>query len=198
MLLVDFVLLSIIVGLLRKGSLKKIGEIPIRKLELIFLSLIIRYLPLFLKGSLKEYVVQYILVVSFISYGLLLYSLLSNWHLKPLRIVTLGVLLNFLAIIANGGKMPVSLLAVDFAGLGDFKQDLFNPLYPYHVAMMPKTRFKIFGDIFPLPKPYPNPKVFSLGDVLMGIGVFSLIQEAMLKKKSASDKISRRKLKRNL
>lgn len=198
MLLVDFVLLSIIIGLLRRGSLKKLGEIPIKKLEIIFLSFVIRYFPLFLKGPLKGYVADYILAISFISYGLLLYSLLSNWHLKPLRIVTLGVLLNFLAIIANGGKMPVSLWAVDVAGLGDFKQDLFSPLYPYHTAMTPETRFKIFGDIFPLPKPYPNPKVFSLGDVLMGIGVFSLIQEAMLKKKSASDKISKRKLKRNL
>lgn len=192
MLLVDFMILSMTIGLLRGGSLQRLAEIPIKRPELIFLSFIIRYLPVILGGSLKGYIVQHMSILSLISYGLLLYSLLSNWHLKPLRIATLGVLLNFLAIIANGGKMPVSLWAVDVAGLGDFKQELFSPLYPYHAAMTSETKFKLFGDILPLPKPYPNPKVFSLGDVLMGLGVFTLIQEAMLKKKSANDKIGRR------
>jgi len=190
--LIDFIILSIIVGILRDGNLKSLGEIPLKKLELIFLSFIIRYTPLVLKNPFKELISKYMLVISLLSYGLLLYSLFANWHLRPLRLVTLGVLFNFLAIFLNGGKMPVSLWAVDAAGLEEFKSDLFNPDYPYHVAMTSTTRLKIFGDIIPLPRPYPRPKVFSIGDLLMAIGVFFLVQEAMLKKKSLSDKIEKK------
>ncbi|MCG0276837.1 MAG: DUF5317 domain-containing protein, partial [Thermosediminibacteraceae bacterium] len=115
--MIDFIILSIIVGILRDGNLKSLGEIPLKKLELIFLSFIIRYTPLVLKNPFKELISKYMLVISLLSYGLLLYSLFANWHLRPLRLVTLGVLFNFLAIFLNGGKMPVSLWAVDAAGL---------------------------------------------------------------------------------
>ncbi|MCG0275308.1 MAG: DUF5317 domain-containing protein [Thermosediminibacteraceae bacterium] len=191
-MLLDFMALSIIVGILRRGKFKNLAEIPLKKVEIIFLSFIIRYIPLFMKSSFKEFFSEYMLLISVTSYVLLLYGLCSNWHLKPMRLVALGVLLNFLAIIASGGKMPVSLWAVDAAGLEEFKSDLFNPDYPYHVAMTSTTRLKIFGDIIPLPRPYPRPKVFSIGDLLMAIGVFFLVQEAMLKKKSLSDKIEKK------
>ncbi|ADL08446.1 conserved hypothetical protein [Thermosediminibacter oceani DSM 16646] len=190
--MIDFMIISFIIGFLRKGNLKGLSEIPLRRLEIIFASFIIRYMPLFLKGSLKEFASNHIIAISIISYTLLLCGLFSNWHIKPLRPVAIGVFLNFLVIVANGGKMPVSLWAVDAAGLQDYKADLFNPDYLYHTALTPSTRLAILGDIIPLPRPYPNPRVFSIGDLLMAAGVFILIQEAMLKKMSSSGKIKGR------
>ncbi|TYP57824.1 DUF5317 domain-containing protein [Thermosediminibacter litoriperuensis] len=189
MLLIDFMVISFIIGFLRRGNLKGLTEIPMRRLELIFLSFIIRYAPLFLKGPFKEFASNYIMAISIISYTLLLSGLFSNWHIKPLRAAAIGVLMNFLVIVANGGKMPVSLWAVDAAGLQEFKSDLFNPDYLYHTALTSSTRLALLGDIIPLPRPYPRPRVFSIGDLLMAAGIFFLVQDAMLKKKPSSGKI---------
>ncbi|HHW03178.1 MAG TPA: DUF5317 domain-containing protein [Thermoanaerobacterales bacterium] len=188
-MLVDFLIISIAIGLLRKGNFKSLSKIPLKKLELIFISFIIRYLPLFLKGNLLEMAARFNIITVSASYLILLYALASNWQIKTLRLVTIGVFLNYVVILANGGKMPVSIPALDIAGLTDLKPLLFDPSYLYHTAIDSATRLKLLGDILPLPPPYPRPRVFSVGDLLMGMGIFLTIQDAMLKKSDASGKI---------
>jgi len=188
-MLIDFVVISIIVGLLRRGNFKNLSGIPLRKVEFIFISFIIRYLPLVLKGSLLEAAARFNIVIVSVSYLLLLYALLSNWHIKSMRLILLGVFLNFIVIAVNGGKMPVSIPALNIVGLDELKPLLFDPSYLYHAAIDPASRLNFLGDIFPLPPPYPRPRVFSIGDLLMGIGIFLTIQQAMLKKKLTSGKI---------
>ncbi|MCR4431678.1 MAG: DUF5317 domain-containing protein [Tepidanaerobacteraceae bacterium] len=188
-MLIDFLVISIIIGILRGGSLKNLSAIPIKNLELIFVSFIIRYLPLVLKGDLYNIAARYNFIISSASYLLLIYALFSNRHIKAMRLVTVGVVLNFIAIVANGGKMPVSIQALDMTGLNELKPLLFDPSYLYHKAIDSATKLSFLGDIFPLPPPYPRPRVFSLGDLMMGIGVFSIVQRAMLKKSEAGGKI---------
>jgi len=45
-----------------------------------------------------------------------------------------------------------------------------------------KTLFKFLADVIPLSPPFPDPSVISAGDFLLFYGVFSLIQNAMVKK----------------
>ncbi|MDI3481807.1 MAG: hypothetical protein PWQ97_1462 [Tepidanaerobacteraceae bacterium] len=188
-MLIDFVVISIITGLLRGGSFKKLSSIPLKRLELIFFSFILRYLPLYLKGNALHVASRYNLAIASISYLLLLYALFCNWHIKAMRLVTIGVVLNFAAIAANGGKMPVSIPALDMTGLNELKPLLFDPSYLYHKAVDSTTKLRFLADILPLPPPYPRPRVFSIGDLLMGIGIFIIIQRAMLKKSEAGGKI---------
>lgn len=188
-MLIDFLVISIIIGLLRGGNFKNLSAIPLRKLELIFVSFIIRYLPLILKGNIFDFAARYNFIISSTSYLLLIYALFSNRHIKAMRLVTIGVVFNFIAIVANGGKMPVSIPALDMAGLNELKPLLFDPSYLYHKAIDSATKLSFLGDIFPLPPPYPRPRVFSVGDLLMGIGIFLIIQRAMLKKSEAGGKI---------
>lgn len=188
-MLIDFIVISIVIGLLRRGSFKNLSQIPLKKLELIFLSFVIRYLPVVLKGGLFKMAARYNIIIVFLSYALLLYALYSNWQIKTMRLLTLGVFLNFVVILSNGGKMPVSLPALDIAGLHALKPLLFDPNYLYHSAIGINTRIAFLGDIIPLPPPYPRPRVFSIGDFLMGVGIFLTIQDAMLKKTPSSGKI---------
>ena len=187
-MLVDFLLVSIIIGLVRRGSLNDLANMPFKKIEGIFLSFAIRYIPLVLRGELYEIAVLYHPFIVATSYILLLYVLFLNWHIKPLRLVALGVFLNFLVIIANGGKMPVSVPTAEAVGLYEFIPLLSDADYLYHTAVSGTTSFKYLGDIIPLPPPYPKPRVFSIGDLAMGIGVFFTLQEGMLKKTSSGDK----------
>jgi len=41
------------------------------------------------------------------------------------------------------------------------------------------TRFIFLGDVLKTPPLYPLPKMYSIGDVLLAIGVFAFIQGAM-------------------
>jgi hypothetical protein len=188
-MLFDFLLVSIAVGLIRRGSIKNLAKLPLKNIELIFVSFVIRYIPLLAKGRLSEIAVRYNLLIIIAAYGMLVFVIASNFHIKNMWLVGMGVLLNFLVIVANGGKMPVSISAVEIAHLYDLKPLLFDPGYIYHTAVDSATRLKYLADIIPLPPPYPKPRVFSVGDLAMGIGMFFIIQHVMLKKNVASDKI---------
>jgi len=188
-MLIDFLVISLLIGLLRKGKLLNFAHIPLEKIELIILSFLLRYLPLVTMKFANDFTIKYNIVFASLSYLLLIYSLYCNWHIKPFRLIALGVILNFVVILANGGKMPVSLSAVDIAGLHDFKPLLFDEEYLYHAAINSATNLTFLSDIIPLPPPYPRPRVFSIGDLAMGIGMFMFIQQAMLKKWSTDDKI---------
>lgn len=178
-MLVDFLVISLLVGLFRGGKLKGLAQIPIKNIEFIFLSFAIRYLPLILKGSLFDLAVRLNWLVVTISYMLLLYVLTTNMHIKAVGLVALGVFMNYLVIFANGWKMPVSIWALELARLEDLKELLFDPNYLYHTALDSTTKLRFLADVIPMPPPYPKPRVFSLGDFTMSLGLFFVIQKYM-------------------
>mgnify|MGYP000140951698 CR=1 FL=1 len=188
-MLVDVMIISVIIGLLRKGSFSNLAKLPLKNLHLIFFSFFVRYIPFYLKGDFHVFAVKYNIFFVIISYGLMLYAIASNFHLKPMVLSALGVFLNAVVIVANGGKMPVSLKALEIANLNYLRPLLFSNDYLYHTALGAYTKLQFLGDIIPLPPPYPRPRVVSIGDIILGIGIFWLIQLGMLKKHLLSDKI---------
>ncbi|GAI52871.1 unnamed protein product, partial [marine sediment metagenome] len=108
-----------------------------------------------------------------------------NKTLKGIKIIALGIISNFIAIVANGGHMPVLLSSLYKAGLDDFALVLKEGTYVTHALVTEKTLFRFLADVIPLSPPFPDPSVVSAGDFLMFYGVFSLIQNAMLKKQNS-------------
>jgi hypothetical protein len=106
------------------------------------------------------------------TYALAAACLLRNLDVRFVWLVGVGGLLNLVAIAANGGVMPASSGALDRAGLeaqsGDFaNSDLVDDA---HVAFL--------GDVFAVPAGWPGANVFSVGDVLMLMGVFLAVHAA--------------------
>ncbi len=95
-----------------------------------------------------------------------------NWRLGGMWIVALGALSNLAAITANGGFMPTDAGALALAGLGG-PGDHTNSVVLAAPALQPLT------DIYAIPSWLPLANVFSLGDVLIGIGVVAVIMAAM-------------------
>lgn len=100
------------------------------------------------------------------TYGLLLAFAAANARLLPLIPVLLGVALNGLAIAANGGLMPVSTTAARAAGIEDFRGENVS-------SQADHLRF--LGDAFALPKQLPIANTFSVGDILIGLGMIAFI-----------------------
>ncbi|ABO67101.1 Conserved hypothetical protein [Geobacillus thermodenitrificans NG80-2] len=102
-----------------------------------------------------------------------------NRHQPGLPVIFAGVLLNFIVMAANGGRMPVSVEAAQFLGR-EYIEALKAGLYAKHQAITSDTLLPFLGDIIPLSPPYPRQQVISIGDVVMNVGAFLFIQHLML------------------
>lgn len=99
-------------------------------------------------------------------------AVLANHRITGMPIVALGAASNFAAIMANGGFMPAALGALQ--AHGNATSTVYsNSVVVRDPALAPLT------DIFALPAWLPFANVFSVGDVLIGLGVIIVIVAAM-------------------
>ena len=99
-------------------------------------------------------------------------AVVLNLRQTGMPIVALGALSNLAAIIANGGAMPADPGALAAAGL-DGPGAHTNSVVVANPALQPLT------DIFAIPAGVPLANVFSIGDVLIGVGIVIVIAVAM-------------------
>ena len=99
-------------------------------------------------------------------------ALLRNIRMPGLVIAAVGAMCNLVAIGANGGFMPASASALAAAGF-DGPGEHTNSVVVEDPAFGPLT------DIFAIPAGVPLANVFSIGDVLIGVGVAIAIMAAM-------------------
>ena len=114
------------------------------------------------------------------SYGLIFVWLGGNWRVPGLQIAAVGIGLNTLALVLNGGQMPIWAAAFNAAG---FTPDaLAND--PFHFLLTTGSvadfvrQGGIFGDVIPIPIPVIR-DVVSIGDTLLAIGIFWAIVYSM-------------------
>jgi hypothetical protein len=99
-------------------------------------------------------------------------AVLANRRITGMPIVALGAACNFAAIVANDGYMPAARGALQ--ALGKVDSTMYsNSVVSPDPALAPLT------DIFALPTWLPFANVFSIGDVLIGVGVAIVIVVAM-------------------
>lgn len=185
MLYVYIIIISIIIGLLRNGKLSSLSQISLKRIELIVLACLIQGGLIFLGSKKVKFVLDYSSYMIISSYIVLLLAVWYNKKLKGINFIALGIIFNFIVIVANGGHMPVLLGSLYKAGLNDFALVLREGIYVTHALITEKTSFRFLADVIPLPPPFPDPSVVSAGDFLMFFGVFSLIQNAMVKRQNS-------------
>ena len=187
MLYVYIIIISILIGLFRRGTLSNLTQISLKRIELLILACLIQGGLIFFGSRKVQFILDYSSYALIFSYIVLLLAVWYNKNLKGMNIITLGIILNFAVIIANGGHMPVLFSSLYRVGLDDFALILKEGSYVTHTLITEKTLGAFLADVIPLPFPFPDPSVISFGDFLMFCGVFSLIQNAMLKKEQNSD-----------
>jgi hypothetical protein len=170
-------ILGIIVGFLRGGTLSRLSKLDFPYYYLILTAFFIQFIINFLMKLWAAPELALFLLLC--SYLLLLAAVWLNRENEFLFLVLIGLLLNFLVIAINGG-MPVSFAAAKILGVDKvrFVQEL---AFDYkHVPLINFTKLKFLADIIPLPKPYPLPGIFSVGDVFISVGIFFYVQNFMI------------------
>ena len=119
-----------------------------------------------------------------VSYALAAWFVFANRHIRWLWVVALGGALNLVAIAANDGVMPASAAAMRAAGIATVNDEFVNSGAVAH------ARFAFFGDVFAVPRSLPLANVFSIGDVLLVVGV-GLVLHAACGSRLGCSRISR-------
>ena len=106
------------------------------------------------------------------TYWLAVAFLLLNRHVRGFAWIAAGAVLNLLPIAANGGVMPASASALRLAGLSGHGSAFTNSTAVAH------ARLAFLGDVFAVPRGLPLANVFSIGDVVLVIGVAVVLHRA--------------------
>lgn len=182
-LIIETITLSLIIGKLRGGSIRNIGNLYINKWYLLVMSFLVEIVSLLIitrtNGSLGRFLEDKFLFLHIFAYFLLVLCLLMNYREKGLKISLVGSILNFLPILLNNGRMPVSTKALKFSNLYTQLALLEEGRILTHALVDKSTKLTFLADIIPIPKPYPLPKIISFGDILIALGLFVLIQTYM-------------------
>jgi hypothetical protein len=160
---------GLVVGRLAGGHLAGLANVRFRLAPLAALALAVQ-LVLFSPAAegLAAEVARWVYVAST---ALVVVVVLANLRLSGLPLVVAGAALNLAAIVANGGSMPASPSALAALGAGIGANT--NSIVLDHPVLEPLT------DLFATPTWLPFGNVFSVGDVLIGLGVVVAIAAAM-------------------
>jgi hypothetical protein len=179
MLYVIIIITSIIIGLLRGGELEKLFTISIEGV-LIFATALLLRLGVWAFDLIGIFgILNYSPYIIIISYFLLIYVSIHNIKLPGFKYIILGLILNGFVITLNGGSMPVlvkqrAITNINNTGLLD------SGTRVVHSLMNDNTLFAFLGDVIAIPKPFPDTSIISVGDIMILVGLFILIQKTMM------------------
>ncbi|NLO82453.1 MAG: DUF5317 domain-containing protein [Clostridiales bacterium] len=105
-----------------------------------------------------------------ISYILLLLFTFFNRKITGIPIIGTGILSNALAISLNGGYMPTYIGKLEGTSMGKYSESVAQG-FNNSIAITDSTKLPWLCDIFHLPEWLPFSNVFSIGDVIIAVGV---------------------------
>jgi hypothetical protein len=164
------VVAGLLIGLLTGGSPSRLGDLRFRWAPLIAIGMAVQLL--LFSSPLGNVLGPAAPVVYVASNALVLVAVASNLAIPGFVLVLLGGLSNLIAIVANGGYMPVSHEALVAIGRGA-REGYSNNVQSEQVLLWPLT------DLFAMPAWVPMANIFSVGDVLIGIGAAIAVVAAM-------------------
>jgi hypothetical protein len=117
------------------------------------------------------------------SYVLLIAFVILNRRRLGFLVIGAGMVLNFLAIVSNGGLMPISPSSMEKGGLGDelAKLDVGDAVPQTKNVLLEEsdTHLQWLTDRLTWQSPGPFP-VFSVGDAIIAVGLVVILVEILL------------------
>jgi hypothetical protein len=192
MFIICAMILGLILGAVRGGSVRRIfsKKIALWPLGLIGIALQLG-LHLWFYGGAATGVAT---IINFVSYLLILVTLIFNFDDLWAILMTVGTTANFIASFINGGKMPVASNIVQALGNHQLITSISNGTNAvYNVMSQSTTTLWMLGINVPIPYLgrvtgfYGGVGGFSIGSVLTFVGIVGWIQYKMNVQPAAED-----------
>jgi hypothetical protein len=156
-------LVGLITVPLARGRLTSLADLKLRRLWLAPLGIAVQIAIIEVIPSGSAGVHEAVHMLSYVLLGAFAWS---NRRVPGVPVIMLGGALNFIVIAANGGVMPADPeLARHVAGAEGFVNS----------GAMQDPRLLFLGDVFATPQSWPMYNVFSVGDVVIVLGVLTLL-----------------------
>jgi hypothetical protein len=182
MVLIVAVLAGVLLGIVRaKFHKMPYQAVQIQHIWLVLAAYIPQFFIFFLPATRSTIPDQWVAALFVFSQVLLLAFIWINRGIPGGWLMGIGLLLNFLAIILNGGMMPLtpqnaqhllpagSTVTLTLGERVGVSKDI--------LLEKSATRLWFLGDVFLLPEWFNFPMAFSPGDVLLSLGAFWLFWE---------------------
>jgi hypothetical protein len=167
--LVLAVVLALVTVPLSGGRIGRLAEVRLRAAPLLFAALALQIFVLFVVPGWNDTLLR---AVHLGTYGMLFTFLWVNRRMPGIWIVAVGGTLNLIAIAANAGVMPAGPAALRSAGSVSNADTFINS------GLLDHPRVLFLGDVWAIPRGWPLANVFSIGDVVIAIGVFAVVHFA--------------------
>jgi hypothetical protein len=179
LLFAALLIVILLAGIVRgRRRLQVLADLPVRDLWLVPVALVLQF-PLMRVPATATTLDLLVPRLAFvISYLLLGWVLWVNRRWPGIPWLAAGVLLNGLCVVANGGWMPIAPQTAALLGDGAWPVGTHHGTSKDGVLPIGATYLWFLSDIFVIPRPFPWPTAFSIGDVLIVIGVARFIWQA--------------------
>lgn len=177
--------LALVWGLASGGSLLGFAQFPLRRSWIALAALGLQIYPVYFSQAGGEALVWAREFVLLGSYLLLLVFIWENRTLPGIWLVGAGLTANLAVMLLNGGYMPITREALVSGGYINqaAAAEIGSHVFASKDVLLPAEAIRgwILSDIFVIPPWFPVHSVFSIGDVLISVGIFLTIQYAMRK-----------------
>ena len=170
-MLIAGVVLGLILGLVAGGSIWNLAAINLRRMGLLIGAVAVRIATEAAISNGIAVAETYRLLLFGLAYAMLLAGLWSNRTHPGLNVAFVGILGNSIAIVANGGHMPIWEPSLEAAGLipADVQSVFHTVLGPALDASF-LAHAGPLADVIPIPFPIVR-NVASVGDVFLSFGL---------------------------
>lgn len=162
MLILVAALVAIALIPLAGGRLGALGEVRLVGVWILMLALGLQVLVI---SVVPEWPRPLLEAVHVSTYVLAAFFIWRNRRVPGVPIVALGGGLNALTIALNGGVLPASAAALRRAGIAHSPAEFIN------AGVLPHPKLPWLGDVFAVPASWPLANAFSVGDVLILLGI---------------------------
>jgi hypothetical protein len=186
--LVVAVALGILIGFARGGSFRTFAKAELRAVPLVLAGVLLQVGSAFAEHRTAHWVPLALVLASF---ACVFGFAALNFSLPGMTLIGIGAICNLIVISANGG-MPVSLDALDRAGLGNPFEGRSGAVKGAHHALGPGAHLRFLADVIPISV---TANVVSVGDIVIWAGLLLLVQQLMVgprgrRRKRSAGKVS--------
>ncbi len=173
-------ILGIIIGRIRGGNLRYLTNFIFRSSLLLVFALILQLGTSILVSIGNETAINNKMILYTLSYVMLFIALFFNFERKSVWIIFIGAVANFVALALNKGSIPINAVLLEKMGFENMLQSFEIGAMPNYIDIGNAHSFSVhLAKKFTTPAYYPLKQIFSIGDILISLGLLIFVQSVM-------------------